>query len=40
MPVKEDDGMSSAQRPVSVDPHVSLLTFFDLCMIDSHDFYR
>ena len=32
--------MSSAQRPVSVDPHVNLLTVFDLCMIDPHDFYR
>lgn len=40
LPVKEDDGMSPAQQPVSVDPHVSILAVFDLCMIDPHNFYR
>ena len=28
LPVKEDDGMSPTQRPVPVDPHVSLFAVF------------
>ena len=31
LPVKEDDGMGPSQRPVSIDPHVSLPAVFDLC---------
>ena len=40
LPVKKHNGMGPAQWPVSVDPHVSLLAVFDLCMIDPHNFYR
>ena len=40
LPVKENDRMCTAQRPVPVDPHIGLLTVFDLCMVDLHDFYR
>ena len=40
LPVKKHNGMGPAQWPVSVDPHVSLLAIFDLCMIDPHNFYR
>ena len=40
LPVNEKDRMCAAQRPVPVDPHIGLLTVFDLCMVDLHDFYR
>ena len=40
LPVKENDRMCAAQRSVPVDPHIGLLTVFDLCMVDLHDFYR
>lgn len=39
LPVKEDDGMCAAHGTVPVDPHVSFLTIFDLCMLNPHDFY-
>lgn len=40
LPVKENDRMCAAQRPVLVDLHIGLLTIFDLCMVDLYDSYR
>ena len=40
LPVKENDRMCTAQRSVSVNPHIDLLTVFDFYMVDLHDFYQ
>ena len=37
LPVKEDDGVCTSQRSISVDPHVGLLPVFDLGILDPHD---
>ena len=39
LPVKKNDGMGSTQRAVPVDPHISLLTVFDLRMLNPHNLY-